>query len=127
MKHGQHIASPSQNSITKMMRVHIVQAMVSLLWGPFTVQHLIIDALTRELKEKAWFGPGVPLGENGELGEAHFSNSLPPSCRLDRDGKMLITDDYHLTFASIFIKQGTFYIANSAPLFIISLCNIKRF
>lgn len=53
---------------------------MSLLWGPFTIGHLVIDALTRKLKEKASFGPVVPLGKNGEAGEAHFSKAvcLPP-------------------------------------------------
>ena len=76
MKHGQHIAKLSPNGITKMMRVHVAQAMRSLLWGPFTTGRLVIDALTRNLKEKACFGPVVPLREKGEPGEAHFSKAV---------------------------------------------------
>lgn len=59
-----------------MISVHIAQAMMSLLWKPFTIGHLLIDALTRKLKEKAWFGPVVPLGKSGEPGEAHFSKAV---------------------------------------------------
>lgn len=76
MKHGQHIASLSHNSITKMISVHIAQAMMSLLWKPFTIGHLVIDAFTRKLKEKAWFGTVVPLRKSGEPGEAYFSKAV---------------------------------------------------
>lgn len=56
-----------------MVRVRFAQAMMNLLWGPFTTGHLAIDALTRMLKEKLQFGPVVSLGETGETGEGHFS------------------------------------------------------
>lgn len=39
---------------------------------------------------------------------------------------MINTDGYQPTFASIFIKQNAFYVANPAPLFMISLCNMKQ-
>lgn len=59
-----------------MMRVHVAQATRSLLWEPFTTGHLVIDALTGKLKRKACFGPAVPLRENGEPREAHFSKAV---------------------------------------------------
>ena len=59
-----------------MERVHFAQAMMNLLWGPFTIRHLAIDALTGKLKEKLRLGPVVSLGENGDTGEAHFSKAV---------------------------------------------------
>lgn len=59
-----------------MVRVHFAQAMMNLVWGPFTIGPLAIDALTRKLKENLWLGPVVSLRENGETGEAHFSKAV---------------------------------------------------
>lgn len=70
-----HSNSPSEQH-HQTDEVHIAQAMMSLLWGPLTIGRLVIDALTRRLKEKASFGPVVPLGKNGEAGEAHFSKAV---------------------------------------------------
>lgn len=50
--------------------------MMSLLWGSFTIGHLVIDDLTGKLKEKPCFVFVVSLGENEEAGEAHFSKAV---------------------------------------------------
>lgn len=55
-----------------------------------------------------------------------FCGSLPPSSTVSWRHNDKHWWFYHPTFASIFIKQDAFYAANLAPLFIISLCNMKR-
>ncbi|KAI4579959.1 hypothetical protein MJT46_001327 [Ovis ammon polii x Ovis aries] len=52
------------------------QAMMNLVWRPFTIGPLAIDALTGKLKENLRLGPVVSLRENGETGEAHFSKAV---------------------------------------------------
>lgn len=85
MKHGYAVILSERHHQND--EVHIAQAMMSLLWGPFTIGRLVIDGLTRKLKEKASFGPVVPLRENGEAGEAHFSKAL---CLQATDSIMLV-------------------------------------
>lgn len=84
------------------------QAMMNLVWGLSLDPWLLM--LWPEAQGKSYrLGPVVSLRENEETGEAHFPKQFASKLGTISDGKMINTDGYHPTFASIFIKQNAFH------------------